>query len=156
MIQVLLLIYISVGDVPTFLSRCCCVIYHSLENDVTLIPSGYMSTWSCYREEILVSSIRPIITDRSNGWMQTNIIRSLFRTCRPSSALWHLINQLANIQNDNMAYPQYPSFLNSTKFPKAFVSIDSLALGSCHLISRATPTCLLKFIKSAILFTRSR
>ena len=80
-------IYISVGDVPTLLSRRCCVIYHSLENDVTLISSGYMSTSSCYQHEILVWSVRPIITDwtsPSNSRMHTNITRSLFCICGPS------------------------------------------------------------------------
>ena len=80
-------IYISVGDVPTFMSRRCCVIYHSLENDVTLISSGYMSTSSCYRHKILVWSVRPIITDwtsPSNSRMHTNITRSLFCICGPS------------------------------------------------------------------------
>ena len=58
----LLPIYISVGDVPTLLSRRCCVIYHSLENDVTLISSGYMSTCSCYRHEI--QYVQLLLTER--------------------------------------------------------------------------------------------
>ena len=58
----LLPIYISVGDVPTFLSRYCCLIYCSLENDVTLISSGYMSTWSYYRREI--QYVQLLLTER--------------------------------------------------------------------------------------------
>ena len=104
-------------------------------------------------------TVRPIITDwtsASNSRMHTNIIRSLLRICGPSSALWHLIDQLAvkNLKHDNMAVPQWQDSSSTSrlcKFPETFISLDSLALDSCHFISRATPICLLKFIWFIIL-----
>ena len=89
---------VSVEVIPYFpVSSLLCNL--SLENDVTLMSSGYMSTWSCYWDETLVSSICPIITDwmSSNSRLHTIVIEPFLRNCRPSSVFWHLIDQLANI-----------------------------------------------------------
>ena len=138
----LLPIYYSVRGVLTFLSRRCILIYQSLENDVTLISSGYSpapGTRHSPAQYVQLSPTERLL--RTASIKHAIVIQSFLHTCRPSSALRHLIDQFAvkRLKGDNMAYPQYPSFLNSTKFPKAFVSIDYLALDSCHFISEPLP-----------------
>ena len=57
-----------------YFPRRCCAIYHWLENDVTLISSGYMSTWSRYWHEILASSVIINWTSSSSGQMHAIVI----------------------------------------------------------------------------------
>ena len=71
----------------------------SLENDVTLMSSGYMSAWSCYWDETLVSSVCPIITDwmSSNGRMHTIVNLSFALEDQVKHCDIWLINWRSNI-----------------------------------------------------------
>ena len=89
---------------------------------VSSLPCNLSLTWKWRRFNIIGiyvhffllparDTVRPIITDwtsASNSHMHTNILQYLFRICGPSSALWHLIDQLAVkiLKHDNMAVPQ--------------------------------------------------